>query len=85
VSSLTARSQALFANFSPWLRVPASRILSLAQPLLAALPATGRATKMVPSGIFARDAGRWQRTTDPPHARLRRAGDVSRAVWEVPA
>jgi hypothetical protein len=83
--SLGRRSQALLAIFSPWLRVPTSRILSLAQPSLEALPATACATKMVPSGIFARDAGRRQRTTNALHPRLSRAGDVSRAVWEVPA
>ena len=79
------RSQALFDLFGRCLGIVAARLAGWPQPLLAALSATACATKMVPSGIFARDAGRRQRTTNALHPRLSRAGDVSRAVWEVPA
>ena len=79
------RSQALFDLFGRCLGIVAARLAGWPQPLLAALSATACATKMVPSGIFARDAGRRQRTTDPPHARLRRAGDVQHGVGEAAA
>jgi hypothetical protein len=78
VFDLESRSQALFDLFGRCLGIVAARLAGWPRPSLEALSATACATTCRPGGIAERQWGAWQRTTDPPHARLRRAGDVSR-------